>query len=84
MPGYILNSMLTMKAKLKDNLSKDDIQTAIFDVLKKNNLSPRDVFSAFYQVVIGKPAGPRASDIIVEFGADKVKKRLQEVLQKAK
>lgn len=69
---------------LKDNLSKDDIQTAIFDVLKKNNLSPRDVFSAFYQVVIGKPAGPRASDIIVEFGADKVKKRLQEVLQKAK
>jgi len=65
------------------NLTKDEIQSAIFSILKENNLSPKDVFSAFYQAVIGRPGGPRASDLILEFGVEKVKSRLSQVLDQA-
>lgn len=66
--------------KVEPTEQKEQIQTIIFDILKKNDMSPRDVFKAFYQVIIGKDAGPRAADLIVEFGVEKVKERLSVVV----
>lgn len=65
--------------KLKSASSdREALQTLIFDILKKGDFSPKDVFPAFYQVLIGRDSGPRAADIILEFGIEKVRERLRE------
>ncbi len=66
--------------KIAPTDQKDQIQTIIFDILKKNNLSPRNVFKSFYQITIGRDGGPRAADLILEFGINRVKERINEVL----
>lgn len=58
----------------------DKIQQALFAVLKQNKLEAKDAFKGFYQVILGRDFGPKAADIILEFGLKKVIKRLNEVL----
>ena len=58
---------------------REEIQNVIFSSMKAHELKPREVFSSLYQVLIGKPAGPKAADLILEFGVDAVLKRLKEV-----
>ena len=57
---------------------RDKIQQAIFDILKQNKFQAKEVFKSFYQVVLGRDFGPKASDLILEFGIEKVLKRLRE------
>jgi lysyl-tRNA synthetase class I len=49
--------------------------------MKAHDLKAREVFSALYQVLIGKPAGPKAADLILDFGIDTVINRLQTATQ---
>jgi lysyl-tRNA synthetase class 1 len=71
--------------KLADSLEtqskagRDEIQTIVFNTLKSESFQAREVFKAFYQVLIGRDAGPKAADIILEFGIDRIVKRLKEV-----
>lgn len=65
------------KEKSKD---REKIQEIIFHTLKKNGFQPKEVFKAFYQVLIGRDFGPKAADLILEFGHNKVIKRLKEIL----
>lgn len=72
-------------AKLAENLEtknpkdRDQIQEIVFDTLKKSSVKPKEAFSGFYQIIIGREFGPKAADIILEFGIDKIIKRLKEV-----
>ena len=50
---------------------RDAVQEMVFNVLKKNNLKPKEVFSGFYRLLINKDFGPKASDLILEYGIDK-------------
>ncbi|QQG44753.1 MAG: lysine--tRNA ligase [Candidatus Roizmanbacteria bacterium] len=73
---------------LTDNLenrkpeTRDDIQQVVFETLKQNNFQPKEVFSVFYKLLIGRDAGPKAADLILNFGLDKVIKRLREAENK--
>lgn len=75
----------TFLQTLADKLSKiksrdrEKIQSAVFDSLKENGLLARDVFKSFYRVLIGRDFGPKAADLILEFGMEKVIKRLKEI-----
>ncbi len=69
--------------KLSPSLkTKEEIQNLVFNTLKSNNFSPKEIFKGFYQVLIGRDFGPRAADLIIEFGIEKVRKRLKEVARK--
>lgn len=70
-----------LATQLKGITSTDrtEIQNIIFSSMKAHELKPRDVFSAFYRVLIGKDAGPKAADLILEFGIDKVVQRIGEI-----
>lgn len=57
---------------------RDQIQEIVFSTLKQNNFPAKEVFPAFYQILIGKNFGPKAADLILEFGIEKVIKRLKE------
>ncbi len=56
---------------------REKIQQAIFDILKQNKLEAKDVFKSFYQVILGRDSGPKAADLILDFGVEKIIKRLK-------
>lgn len=58
---------------------RDTVQNIVFETLKKEGVKPRDVFSGFYKVLTGKEFGPKAGDLILEFGIDKVISRLKKL-----
>lgn len=71
--------------KLAENLGKEKskdrekIQEIVFNTLKETGAKAKEVFSGLYQILIGKDHGPKTSDLILEFGIEKVVTRLKEV-----
>ena len=61
---------------------RDQIQNLIFGILKKNNVTPREVFKPFYQILTGNDYGPKAVDLILSLGVDQVKDKINKLLQK--
>ena len=72
--------------KLSDRLKslktedRESIQKQIFAVLNENNFSAKEVFPALYQILIGRDFGPKVADLILDFGVDKVSRRLIEAI----
>lgn len=67
-----------LEIKLK---TRDEIQEVIFKTLQDGNYKPREVFPAFYKALINKDFGPKAADLILEFGIAKVEERLKEAIK---
>jgi len=75
---YLKN--LSDRLKNLKTASREELQKAVFDVLKQGNFQPEEVFKGFYQVLIGRDFGPKAADLILEFGVEKVRERLKKIL----
>ena len=60
----------TFAENLKNQI--EDPQKIIFDSIKEINIQPREAFTAFYQTLIGKSYGPKATDLIKQLGVNKV------------
>ncbi len=73
-----LTKLADKLAKLKSE-NREKIQQVVFAILKEHNLSAKDVFPGFYQVILDRSFGPKAADLIIEFGIKNVAKRLKEV-----
>ncbi|MBN2067402.1 MAG: lysine--tRNA ligase [Candidatus Diapherotrites archaeon] len=56
----------------------DEIQQAIFNTAKQNNVQPKALFNAVYLALVGKESGPRAGLLIIGLGKGKCVKRLVE------
>lgn len=69
-------SELNLVLSKNQTAGREEIQKFVFDILKANNLQAKEVFKAFYQLLIGKDFGPKAADLILEFGPAKVLERL--------
>lgn len=71
---------------LSSNLQnkKEDVQMVVFDSIKESKLNPRDAFKAFYLTLTGIPFGPKAGDLIKEFGVSKVIELLRSLDNKEK
>ena len=65
--------------KLKSLDSADEIQQAIFETAKSNNVFPKKLFKAIYLALTGKESGPRAGMLILALGKEKSIKRLKEI-----
>lgn len=70
--------LLATKLQSKPKANREEITDIIFGALKESGQKPRDVFSAFYQIMIGANAGPKAADLILDFGIDTVIIRIKE------
>ncbi|MFH0979581.1 MAG: lysine--tRNA ligase [Candidatus Roizmanbacteria bacterium] len=64
---------LAESLKILKNEEKEDIQHVVFSAIKETNIKPKDAFTAFYQKLINKPFGPKAADLILQLGLNKVK-----------
>lgn len=63
---------------LVDDLEdRDALQTRFFNLMSKNNLSPKDVFPLLYKILIGKQHGPKIADLILILGKEKVRDRIE-------
>lgn len=71
--------LLGENLKTTQSTDREEIQQMVFNILKDNNLKAREVFKAFYKILTGKEYGPKASDIILEFGVDTVIEHIQQV-----
>ena len=57
---------------LKNKTNKEQIQQAIFESIRQTDIKPREAFTVFYQKLIDKSFGPKASDLIQQLGVEKV------------
>ncbi len=65
--------------ELKEDVSAEDFQTAIYELAKKEELAPKEAFSAIYKTLLGKDHGPRAAWLILSLDREFVEKRFGEV-----
>lgn len=63
--------------RLREAENLEEYQAVIFDVSKAMNMKPRDVFPLIYQILIGKPQGPRFGPYVELVGKETVIKELE-------
>lgn len=69
-----------LKRILKINMSTESIQNNIFDIAKKNSVSPSRMFQIIYQIILGIDKGPRAGFLIKVIGEKKVISMIEKFL----
>ncbi|MBI2051562.1 lysine--tRNA ligase [Candidatus Roizmanbacteria bacterium] len=69
------NELSTLKTR-----NREKLQEAIFELLNKNGFQAKEAFRGLYQVLLGRDYGPKAADLILEFGIKKVSQRLKDLL----
>lgn len=72
--------LLSNKLEGAQKKDRDEIQTIVFDTIKSKGFQPKEVFKGFYRILIGRDFGPKASDLIIDFGIKKVTDRIKEVV----
>ncbi len=68
---------LTTNLENTQSTDREKIQEVVFTTLKSGDYKPKEVFAAFYKVLTGRDFGPKAADIILQFGTQKVIERLK-------
>lgn len=58
----------------------EDIQNAIYQIAKSNDVQPRDFFKTLYQIILGTSRGPKIGPFISDIGRRKVAKTISEYL----
>jgi lysyl-tRNA synthetase class 1 len=67
---------------LRGEVSEDEIQSAIFNIARKNALQPATLFRKLYQVLLDLDRGPRLGPYIVAMGKENVIDALERALKK--
>ena len=50
----------------------DDLQNAIYQIAKSNEIPPKDFFKTLYQIILGSNRGPKIGPFILDIGRKKV------------
>ena len=51
----------------------DLLQTGTYTIAKEAGVPPKDFFKLLYQVILGKPSGPRIGGFVAQMGAERIK-----------
>ncbi len=65
--------------RIREAADANEIQSSIFEVARRNGLSPKNFFKKLYQIFLGRDRGPRLGPYIWDLGKD----RALEILQKS-
>ena len=66
---------------LRDANSVEEYQSSVFNVSKKMKLKPRNLFTIIYQILLGRPQGPRFGPYVELVGKKTVIEDLERVLK---
>lgn len=65
--------------EIKEGVSAEDFQIALYNLSKEMGLSSKDSFAAIYSALLGKNHGPRAAWLILSLDRDFVVRRFSEI-----
>lgn len=68
----VLKEMKTLTNDKMQELDEKDYGTALYDIMKANNVETADFFTVIYQILIGKDKGPRLISFLYTIGKDKI------------
>jgi lysyl-tRNA synthetase class 1 len=57
---------------LQIDSTEDKIQTAVFNIARKNDIKPRKFFRTLYSILLGAPQGPRLGPYVLAMGRENV------------
>jgi lysyl-tRNA synthetase class 1 len=58
----------------------DEVQTAVFEVARANNLSPSRLFKILYQLILGRSYGPRLGPYVMQVGKEEVIRKIEKAI----
>jgi lysyl-tRNA synthetase class 1 len=61
---------------LSDDKEIEDIQNAIYQIAKGNDIEPRDFFKILYQIILSTTKGPKIGPFIMDIGRKHVAEKL--------
>ena len=61
---------------LSDDKEIEDIQNAIYQIAKGNDIEPRDFFKVLYQIILSTTRGPKIGPFIMDIGRKNVAEKL--------
>ena len=61
---------------LSDEKEPEDLQNSIYQISKKNGVSPKDFFRILYQIILASNRGPKIGPFITDIGRKKVAQTL--------
>ena len=68
---------------LREEEKEDQIQSAIFDIARKNRVQPSRFFQILYTILLGVPQGPRLGPYFVAMGRKNVTDALKRALKQS-
>ena len=77
-PQDVRNSFSSLAEKLSSLRKAEEIQTAIFDFSKKQNLGSKELFKGLYLILIGKGFGPKIGSLVLALGKDRCIERMKQ------
>jgi lysyl-tRNA synthetase class 1 len=57
---------------LQVDATEDEIQTAVFNIARKNSIKPGRFFKTLYNILLGAPQGPRLGPYVLAMGRENV------------
>ncbi|PVX24123.1 MAG: lysine--tRNA ligase [Candidatus Bathyarchaeum sp.] len=66
------NAVSELMASLNNNATEDEIQSAIFNIARNNNVKPGKFFKTLYRILLGAPQGPRLGPYVLAMGKENV------------
>jgi lysyl-tRNA synthetase class 1 len=57
---------------LGNEASEDEIQSAVFNVSRNNDIKPGKFFKTLYKILLGSPHGPRFGPYVLAMGRENV------------
>jgi lysyl-tRNA synthetase class I len=66
------NAVKELIKSLQTEKNEDEIQTAIFDIARNNNVKPGKFFKTLYRILLGVPQGPRLGPYILAMEKENV------------
>lgn len=70
-------SLLELADYLLQEHLEDEVQNAIFEIARKNEIKPGDFFKTIYQLLLGKPRGPRLGPFLKAIDGELLQRRLR-------
>ena len=62
--------------KVPEEEEIDDLQNAIYQIAKGNEIEPRDFFKVLYQIILSTTKGPKIGPFILDIGRKNVSEKL--------
>jgi len=75
------NAVKELIETLSTDVDADKIQTAVFEIARRNNVQPSQFFRTLYTILLGTPAGPRLGPYAISMGRKNVVNALKRTLK---